>query len=129
MAEMIGKSLGELLPAQFVFNENDDTWLVRRMTQLSRKPVIQFTNAELGIVIRQRVGLEYVIPIAIDRLSENPFLKAEYYFGDLLSAVLGVSEGFWKSHQDQYWMMLELASGLPIIVEQLDSEIREFLIF
>ena len=42
--------------------------------------------------------LENLIPLSIQALKEDMFVKAKFYKGDLLMTVLVVKEDFWKSN-------------------------------
>ena len=64
--------------------------LVVACHELRRKPLNQFTAAELRRMIGQRMGLEFLVPIALDLLEKNPLVNAYFYPGDLLSVVLKV---------------------------------------
>jgi hypothetical protein len=48
----------------------------------------------------QSIGLEFLIPLAIEVLQENPFAEGDFYPVDLLSVVMQVGAGFWQTHQD-----------------------------
>jgi hypothetical protein len=39
-------------------------------------------------------GLEFLIPLAVELLQENPFVQVDYYPGDLLSVVIQVEPSF-----------------------------------
>jgi hypothetical protein len=51
-------------------------------------------------MIGENVGLTYLLPLAIERLEENPLAEGDYYPGDLLKAVMGVEESAWRFRLD-----------------------------
>gem|GEM_PF-4967536 len=53
---------------------------------------------EIRVMISQDGGLKYLIPKAINLLEKNILEEAIYYPGDLLMAVLGADENYWKEH-------------------------------
>ena len=46
------------------------------------------------------VGLEYLVPLALEQLQEDPFAEGAYFPGDLLVSVLGANGEFWQAHPD-----------------------------
>ena len=73
-----------------------DTALVTNAHRLRRVPLKQFRIEDLRLMIGQKVGLEYLIPIALDHLEANPLAEGDCYPGDLLAAVARVPDGFWR---------------------------------
>jgi hypothetical protein len=68
--------------------------------RLRRVPLRDFTVEDLRLMIGQEIGLEYLIPLALEHLARNPFAEGEFYPGDLLKSVLGVRREFWIQHPD-----------------------------
>ncbi|MBW8637793.1 hypothetical protein K1W69_11395 [Hoeflea sp. WL0058] len=75
--------------------ENDDwgetdapTWLVQECHRLRRKPIEEFNNEDLRIMIGQNIGLKYLVPKALEVLRKDPLAAGDFYEGDLLRAVI-----------------------------------------
>lgn len=64
------------------------TWLVQECHRLRRKPIEEFTTENLRIMIGQNIGLEYLVPKALEVLRTDPLAAGDYYDGDLLKAVV-----------------------------------------
>ena len=64
------------------------TDLVERVARARRKRIDTLTAADLRLLIGQKQGLSYLLPRAIGLLEQDPWLEADFYPGDLLSAVL-----------------------------------------
>src|SRR5678816_1778838 len=94
-----GKSLSQLLGA-LTKDSADSSALATTCLALYEKPLKDFTVENLRVMIGQSIGLEFLIPLAIDLLQENPFVEGDYYPGDLLSAVVKGEPSFWQTHQD-----------------------------
>jgi hypothetical protein len=67
-------------------------------------------------MIGQQVGLKYLLPLALDRLEDDPFAQGDFYHGDLLNSVLGVSLAFWEQHPD-------LRQRMDAIIETAKAQI------
>lgn len=50
----------------------------------------------MWILIRQAIGLDYLVLLALEKLEVNPLLKSRRSEGDLLSAVLCADALVWK---------------------------------
>lgn len=66
-----------------------DSYLVTTCHKLRKKPIDQFTVEDLRIMISQNIGLNHLLPLAVDVLRENPIAEGDFYQGDLLKAVIG----------------------------------------
>ena len=119
------KSLSQLLGA-LTKDTTDSSALVTTCLALYEKPLKDFTVENLRVMIGQSIGLEFLIPLAIDLLQENPFVEGDYYPGDLLSAVVKVEPSFWQTHQDFYWSVSEIVAGLPSLMRDLTDAINRF---
>lgn len=71
--------------------------LVRRCTELRRKPLAEFTVEDLRIMLGQEIGVPALLPRAIRVLLRDPLAEGGYYPGDLLSNVLRLPDSAWSS--------------------------------
>ena len=109
--------------------ENDDWGMPTRTTnmakechRLRRKPLQDFTPANLDVMIGQEISLEYLVPMALDVLTENPFLRSRNYHSDLLRTVLRIEPEFWKNEPELWWMFAEIVIDLEFLQEMLVTE-------
>jgi hypothetical protein len=63
---------------------------------LRNVPIGELRPADMWVLIRQAIGLDYLIVLALERLEVNPLLKCRSSEGDLLSAVLCADALVWK---------------------------------
>jgi hypothetical protein len=115
------KSLAELENEDWGDSSDAPTLLVTRCIDLSKVPINRYELYDLRVMIGQKFGLPYLIPLAIERLQFDIFVDTEYYEGDLLAAVLDVNVDFWKSNP-AYWKQVEL------LIRDKDSQLRKFKI-
>jgi hypothetical protein len=71
-----------------------DSYLLRTIYALRRKPIGEFTIEDLRITILQDRGIPYLLPLALERLEAEPLVEGHLYRGDLLMSVLS-SEPHW----------------------------------
>jgi hypothetical protein len=88
---------------------NFDSHLVQECHRLRRVPLKDFTEGNLRIMIGQNIGLKYLMPMAVERLKQNPLAEGDFYAGDLLVNVLRVETNFWSSHPDLRAEVIKIA--------------------
>lgn len=89
----------EQLENSFWGDANDTaSRLVKKSHELRKKKLKDFSVEDLRLLIRQNISLEYLIPLAIDILRNNPFAEGDFYEGDLLESVLRSDKNFWRQH-------------------------------
>ena len=79
-----------------------DSYLVKTCHKLRRKPLEEFETEDLRIMIGQNIGLDYLIPLALETLKENILAEGHMYEGDLLNSVLTSEKEFWQKNLDYY---------------------------
>src|SRR3954462_2045905 len=77
-----------------------DSYLVTTIHRLRRVPLRQFSVEDLRIMIGQNIGLQYLVPLAIEHLRRDPLAQGDFYPGDLLKMVLTADAMFWQNHPE-----------------------------
>ena len=83
----------------------DDSYLITTCNRLCKKQLKDFTTEDLRIMIGQEIGLNFLIPLALETLTDDLFAEGDYYEGDLLKNVLEIKTEFWNSNK-KYWKIL-----------------------
>lgn len=102
---------------------NFDSRLVITCHELRKKPLSSFSIEDLKIMIGQNIGLEYLVPLALETLNDNIFAEGGYYCGDLLDVVLKVSNDFWISNPTY---KNDIEHLIDKNIRTLDSKISSF---
>jgi len=76
--------------------------LVIRTHELRKIPLEKFKTEDFRIMIGQKFGLPYLIPIAVEILEKDVLVSGDLYEGDLIQAVLNVDEKYWIVNKDEY---------------------------
>src|SRR5688572_9404953 len=76
-----------------------ESHLVKRTTYLRKIPLNEFTVEDLRIMIGQSFGLDYLIPLALEKLKVNVLEEGDLFPGDLLQAVVKSDPEFWKLNE------------------------------
>lgn len=93
------KSLDELgaLPST---GPEGDSYLLSEMRRLRALPLKQLRIEDLRLLIGQSIGLEFLVPMALDHVEHHPLAAGDFYPGDLLKNMMDVHETFWNGHPD-----------------------------
>ena len=82
-----------------IVDEFAENSLVNTCQKLRRKQLKEFTIENLRVMIGQNIGLNYLIPLAIEKLEANILAEGDFYEGDLLKAVLRSDEAYWRKEK------------------------------
>jgi hypothetical protein len=74
----------------------DASPVIKRCHELRTKPLKDFTDEDLRIMIEQQVSLNRLVGVALTRLRADPLRESGRYPGDLLASVLRVNAAFWE---------------------------------
>jgi hypothetical protein len=77
-----------------------DSYVVTECHRLREVPLRDLTEEQLRLAIGQRIGLLYLLPVAIQRLKVDPLASGDFNPGDLLKKVLSVPSSIWLEHPD-----------------------------
>jgi hypothetical protein len=96
--------------------------LVLRCHELRKRPLGKMSVEDLRLLIGQQIGLQFLVPLALDHLQADPLVAGERYRGDLLVAILGIDHRFWFEHDDLYWVLREALVEVEGIFELIGAE-------
>jgi CDI immunity proteins len=84
----------------------------------------EFTIDDLRLMIGQKISLNHLMPLAIERLQSDPLAEGDYYPGDLLCTVLSVSPAHWDDNNVQR-NEVEMIATQALQRFQFDDEISD----
>ncbi|MEU9048747.1 MULTISPECIES: contact-dependent growth inhibition system immunity protein [unclassified Kitasatospora] len=120
------RSLEELERDRWPAPPADATRLVAAAHVLRRQPIGELTVEDMRLLIRQDVGLRYLLPMALELLRENPLAEGDLYPGDLLSAVLTRDPAVWNESAGLRHELRVIVSGLVDMSPALQQDIERF---
>ncbi|HWD05917.1 MAG TPA: contact-dependent growth inhibition system immunity protein [Amycolatopsis sp.] len=112
----------------------DESYLVRTVHDLRRKPLGQMSVEDLRILLGQDEGTDFLLPYALTALEANPLAEGDYYPGDLLASAMSLPPERWARHPAFFEhldrIVAEVESAAPEDNEDLSaiilSKIREY---
>ena len=78
----------------------DSTPLVDKVHRLGTIQIEKLEPKDIRLLIGQKVGLKFLIPVALDILQDNIFIDTELFEGDLLKSVITVDNNFWHDNKE-----------------------------
>lgn len=103
-----------------------ESYLVRTVHKLRGKPIGSLESEDLRIMISQKVGLEALVPVALERLERDPLLEGDYYPGDLLVAVLRAKVEYWMMHPAELETIQRILNSIHSPEDDVAEDIRNF---
>jgi len=96
--------------------------LAATVHELRRRPVGQLGIEDLRVLIAQQEGLDVLLPLALDRLEQDPLAEGDLYPGDLLVAVMRVPPAYWQAHPTEATRLRSIVVAVDL--DELDPETR-----
>lgn len=104
-----------------------------RFYELHNIEISKLDLSDIRFLIGQNSGLNYLVPIAVNKLEENIFIEVEYYEGDLFCSLLQINNepNYWISHQEERQKLITLYNeqksmlGTLDLTEEIKAKIKE----
>ena len=109
-----------------LLSTDEGSYLIKTCNALRKKQLQDFTTEDLRIMIGQGIGLDFLIPLAIETLKENLFAEGDMYEGDLLKSVLNVDTKFWDDHKDNWEQLNDIIKDRRQEIENMKFDISKF---
>ena len=91
----------------------DATRLVSTAYALRKRPIGALDPEGLRLLISQQIGLDTIVPLALDQVERDPLAEGDFYPGDLLDALIRrVPDSYWRTHEDQLMRVRTVAEAL-----------------
>lgn len=103
---------------------NSDSRLIRRTKELRKIPLDNFTIEDLRLMIGQGFSLDYLIPLAIEKLTTDILAEGDLYKGDLLLAVVNARQDYWDKSTEQKEELTKLIKTNKDLIDEEGLEIE-----
>ncbi|WSQ11535.1 contact-dependent growth inhibition system immunity protein [Streptomyces sp. NBC_01231] len=106
----------------------DSTNLVRSVYELRRRPIGNLSVEDMRRLIGQDVGLNWLLPVALDFLRDTAPDEAVtgWYDDDLLSAVLTRKDSLWRTVGDLARHLNETVDMLTDVSDYIQRHVDDF---
>ncbi|HOY11898.1 MAG TPA: contact-dependent growth inhibition system immunity protein [Saprospiraceae bacterium] len=84
-----------------------DSHLVIRSHEIRKLPLSELNNDDIAMMIRQQFSLDYLVPLAIEKLEVDPLAFGECGTeGAIMEAILKIDADFWMINEG-YWTIVK----------------------
>jgi len=119
----IDKTMSEIYDNKLQLNGN--TTLIRVCCNLyNTKKLKDYTIEDIRTMVGQDIGVELLMPLAIEELELNIFAEGDMYPGDLIRSISNIDSNYWKENREQKYKVLSL---IKESIEQLDRYYNNLL--
>ncbi|WP_255724187.1 contact-dependent growth inhibition system immunity protein [Terrimonas ginsenosidimutans] len=106
--------------------------ITSRCLQCMRIPIKDLSKEQVRLLLSQDIGTIFLLDKTIQILEEDILADGDFYPGDLLSALLNVSEVYWKSNSDLAGRLYSLLNQQRSLIQKaghkrLDREVAQFM--
>ena len=115
---MKSKSIEQLEKVHWKEETDFPTDLIKRCFQYRKIPINELSVDQIRTLLSQKIGVKYLIELAMDKLAEDIMIEADLYKGDLLETVSKITLQDWNSNQKQYEKLKELISANTEIIKE-----------
>lgn len=78
-----------------------ETDLIKNCYDLRKIPIKKLEPKNIGLLIRQNIGVKLILQIALEILKENPLIDSEFYEGDFLVTLIDYFEKYPNKNQEK----------------------------
>lgn len=123
----VSKSLEELENSKWGKPKFDSS-LAKSCYALRAIPISELTPENLRMLIGQNIGLDYLVPLALNILEDNPLVSGDMYAGDLLASILRIPKEFWSTFPDLNNRVVELKNEIEILRDTINEELMPAMV-
>ena len=78
------------------------TDMIEKCYRYRKISIAELTNEQIRLLIAQKIGADYLIGIALEKLERNILTECDFYKGDLLMAVSSLPTEFWNRNKADF---------------------------
>lgn len=101
--------------------------MIQKVLALRQTPLNRYSTEDLRLMVGQGLSLDYLVPLALERLQQNLFAEGDFYPGDLLQSVLHIDVNFWHKNRSLWQQMHQLLLSRAYEVEDKGIDTASFL--
>lgn len=98
-----------------------NSYIVQTTQNARKKPVSQLSYEEIRLLLGQKIGLKYVIPIALSLISKDPLAEVTFFKGDLLLQLLRLSYNDWEHNEEDLKCFQKIINDNLTLIQSCDE--------
>lgn len=125
--DVINKSIEEL--------ENDywkepefKSGLTMMCYEARKKKINELSDEEIGTLIRQKIGLKYLLPLAVKKIEKYTTILNDFYMSDFLDTLLRLDNEEWVNNsEDKEKLITILYDSINVLNSECSKQVEEYL--
>lgn len=105
-------TLQELENSDWGDPNHGETTMIRKCLALRRKPISDFFDEDLRLMIGQQIGLNHLVPIALDVLEKNPHAGGDCFEGAMIEVLCRIDREWWAIHVTEATRFRAIIEGI-----------------
>ncbi|MEC7782157.1 MAG: contact-dependent growth inhibition system immunity protein [Bacteroidota bacterium] len=102
--------------------------MIERCYRYRKISIAELTKKQIKLLISQKIGIEYLVEIAIEKLEWDILTECEFYKGDLLMAIFNLPTKFWSENKADFLTFTRLVEqNSDLIKSELGENKLEYL--
>lgn len=102
--------------------------MIERCYRYRKISIAELTKKQIRLLISQKIGIEYLVEIAIEKLERDILTECEFYKGDLLMAIFNLPTKFWSENKADFLTFTRLVEqNSDLIKSELGENKLEYL--
>lgn len=102
--------------------------MIERCYRYRKISIAELTKKQIRLLISQKIGIEYLVEIAIEKLERDILTECEFYKGDLLMAIFNIPTKFWSENKADFLTFTRLVEqNSDLIKSELGENKLEYL--
>lgn len=123
---VLERSLSELEGHFSVHCVEAECGLAARCAVAAQKKLRNLNAEDLRLLIGQKIGLEHLVPLALNLLEKDLLCAGALYRGDLLHSVLSVPKSYWQEFPDCHYRLVDVCADIDGLIETLTEASRRW---
>jgi hypothetical protein len=115
------KSSLENLENDYWVKTNFEVGLIEKCYHYRKIPIQDLSIEQVRLLIGQSIGLDFLLPIAIEFLEKNLLSEGDFYEGDLLESILKIKNDYWKNKRGFHKKIVGLIENGKAIFDDSDE--------
>lgn len=109
-----GRSLQDIDGQDWGDPDPRDSHLAQTCTWLHRKPISDFDDEDLRVMVGQGIGLPTLVPLATSAVERRPLASGDLYPGALLAALIRLPGDYWAQHIELHARVVAVARAIDL---------------
>lgn len=73
-----------------------------------QKPLSELSAEDIRLLLGQKIGLKYILPLAMELIEKEPLREVTFFEGDMLCQLLRLDEVHWRDNEAEFEILKKI---------------------